>query len=119
MNTTKTLTLIAFTSLISLNVYAANNITDYKEFWYVIGFLVGLFVLYLLREVNTWYWKINEIVTLLKEQNQYLKAISGVRNRSDSGESVENPSGTWTCPKCGAENSNTSYKCKQCQYSLR
>jgi hypothetical protein len=36
--------------------------------------LVGLFLL--LREVNCWYWKINERVVLMKQNNELLKKIS-------------------------------------------
>jgi hypothetical protein len=24
----------------------------------------------------------------------------------------------WTCPKCGAETPNTSYRCERCSYSV-
>lgn len=39
----------------------------------VIFVLIGLFLL--LRELNCWYWKINERIDLQKEQNQLLRQI--------------------------------------------
>jgi hypothetical protein len=31
---------------------------------------------------------------------------------------VTEPDETWTCPECTKENSNTSYRCKDCGYKL-
>ena len=44
----------------------------------VIGFIIFIVLFLLLREVNMWYWKINERIALMQEQNNLLrKLISG------------------------------------------
>jgi hypothetical protein len=41
---------------------------------FVFGGIIAIF--FLLRELNTWYWKINERVILQKQTNSYLSVIS-------------------------------------------
>lgn len=42
----------------------------------IIIFLVAVGLFFLLREVNCWYWKINERISLMKQNNDLLKKIS-------------------------------------------
>lgn len=52
----------------------------------VIVIVVIILLFFLLREVNCWYWKINERISLMKEQNDLLRnLLSG----SNSQEKVE------------------------------
>lgn len=67
----------------------------------------------LFRAVNLWYWKIDEVVDLLKEQRRLLKKIAG---ESDSARSE---SSEWACPKCNTKNKNVSFTCSNCGYSLK
>jgi len=46
---------------------------DIIVFLVVLGVIIGLF--FLLRELNCWYWKINERIFLQKQQNWYLKQL--------------------------------------------
>jgi len=46
-----------------------------RTFLVVSIFLITAFLLLLLREVNCWYWKINERLTIIKESNEQLKLI--------------------------------------------
>lgn len=76
---------------------------------FVIGIIVIVVVFLLLREVNMWYWKINERIALMKEQNILLwKLISGSVSpeRIDSNIFIEKPiekpnaeTNTHTAPK--------------------
>lgn len=52
----------------------------------IIGIIIFIVVFLLLRELNMWYWKINERIALMQEQNNLLrKLVSG----NASLESVE------------------------------
>ena len=63
-------------------------------------------VLFLLfRQVVLWYFRVNQIVELLTDIRNSLKRTEG--------------DVTWACPKCGSKNSNDSYNCAECGYSLR
>jgi len=46
----------------------------------VIGIIVFIGLFLLLREVNCWYWKINERISLIQEQNQLLRKIASSGN---------------------------------------
>lgn len=53
-------------------------------FFRVIVVIAALIVAFLLlREVMTWYWKQNEIVDLLKEQNRLLRVLIDVTDPDD------------------------------------
>jgi hypothetical protein len=42
----------------------------------LIGIIVVVLLLFLIaRELNCWYWKINKRVTLMEQQNKYLRAL--------------------------------------------
>jgi hypothetical protein len=41
----------------------------------IFGIIFLIIILLILREVNCWYWKIDERITLMKEQNELLKKI--------------------------------------------
>ena len=52
--------------------------------YFIIAIAVLVVVFLILREVNCWYWKINERITLQQETNSLLKFIfSKVSNGSD------------------------------------
>lgn len=36
-----------------------------------------------------------------------------------TGNKIEDPSGTWACPKCSFSNRNTTFSCLECGYSLK
>lgn len=48
---------------------------------------VSIIIMFIFREVVTWYWKINEVVRLLKEQNSLLRSfifdLSSKRNNPE------------------------------------
>ena len=46
----------------------------------IIILAVLIFLFFLLREVNCWYWKINIRIELLEENNRLLKVIAGVND---------------------------------------
>ncbi len=60
------------------------------EFWgYAIVFLVILIVIFLIcREVNCWYWKINERRDLLESINNYFHNISSSDNSKEQKEII-------------------------------
>lgn len=55
------------------NILPINGLVFLLRFILVIGIVVG--ILLLIREVVTWYWKINKISNLLEEQNELLRDI--------------------------------------------
>ena len=60
----------------------------------VIGIIIFIAIFLLLREVNMWYWKINERIALMQEQNNLLrKLISGSVSpeRVESDTIIEKP----------------------------
>jgi len=80
----------------------------------VIGVIIFIALFLLLREVNMWYWKINERITLMQEQNNLLrKMISGnvsqERVEADTliEQPIENPiegTNTHSAPKIVSQN---------------
>jgi hypothetical protein len=80
----------------------------------VIGIIIFIAIFLLLREVNMWYWKINERIALMQEQNNLLrKLISGNvsqgRVEADTiiEKSIEKPMGetiTHTAPNIVSQN---------------
>lgn len=51
----------------------------------VLGIIIIIFLFLILREVNMWYWKINERIALMQEQNNLLRKLI---SRSDLQERV-------------------------------
>ncbi|MDY0318283.1 MAG: hypothetical protein RBQ64_06930 [Candidatus Izemoplasmatales bacterium] len=80
----------------------------------VIGIIIFIAIFLLLREVNMWYWKINERIALMQEQNNLLrKLISGSvsQERVESDTIIEKPiekptaeTITHTAPKIVSQN---------------
>jgi len=98
-----------------------------------IGILAGIVIVFLIcREIICWYWKINNIVALLEEQNRLLGELSrkigssgNVQNSSGSNSSQQNSAPiakptqvnfgeTWICKKCNEKNPITASTCKGC-----
>lgn len=52
--------------------------TEYQAASLLVFFVVVLFVFLLIREVLTWYWKINEIVALLKKTSETLEKTNAI-----------------------------------------
>ncbi|GAA4460876.1 hypothetical protein GCM10023093_04470 [Nemorincola caseinilytica] len=50
---------------------------DENLFYIVIFFLVLVVIFLVCREINNWYWKINERITLQKETNALLSTPAG------------------------------------------
>ena len=50
--------------------------------------ILGLF--FIIREFLTWYWKIDEIIWLLKVQNKYLSKLSGLQYDEEDDDDKEN-----------------------------
>jgi len=98
----------------------------------IIGVIIGVIVLFFIcRELICWYYKINEIIVLLGEQNRLLGELSrnigslgNVQNSSGTNSSGSNPApirapiinygDTWICKKCGEKSPNSSLYCKEC-----
>jgi hypothetical protein len=50
----------------------------------ILTLIIGFVIFLLLREVMTWYWKINEMIELQKENNRLLKIIiEGIAEKED------------------------------------
>ncbi|HPS65250.1 MAG TPA: hypothetical protein PK447_06735 [Ignavibacteria bacterium] len=102
------------------------------SFLIVILILVGIFLL--TREIFLWYWKINEIVSLLKQIRIELSIITGSNKSNDEAEIIcvhcgkESKinknlfrSGEFICPKCNKLNTykplqEEKYYNINCQY---
>lgn len=44
--------------------------------WLITGLAIAIVVFLVCRELLTWYWKLNEIVSLLKRQNELIETIA-------------------------------------------
>lgn len=83
----------------------------------------GIVILLLIREANTWYWKINHIVSLLEEISAKISGESGGEGRKWKPSATSKPeepaklafSNQWKCPKCHNLNSEASEKCLSCK----
>jgi hypothetical protein len=42
----------------------------------IIGVIIFIVLFLILREVNNWYWKINERISLQNETNEHLKKLT-------------------------------------------
>jgi len=73
--------------------------------------IVAVIVWLLLREVNAWYWKTNQIILLLERILEELRHPD--REKTPQAESRQ-----WACPKCQHSNPNNTFKCEQCGYNL-
>lgn len=88
------------------------------------AFIVGVIVLFLIgRTVNLWYFRINEAIDLMHEQNRLLKQIGlslGAKQviEGSSKEPVRTEN-EWKCPNCKEINPNTTFKCESCGYALK
>ncbi len=61
-----------------------NGVFDFFTPFIAIGFLIGIFLLF--RQVNLWYFKINESIELKKESIRLLELISEKLDRVNSKE---------------------------------
>ncbi len=94
---------------------------------YFIGAFVILFIIFLLiRELNCWYWKINEMVSLLKQINtkldqkrsEPLKKVTP--NPKPNPPKVRRPQiGNIVCENCGETNASTHDFCTKCNCPLK
>jgi len=89
---------------------------EYSILNIIITIAVVIGVLLLIRELVTWYYKINKIVTLLEKNNDLLQAISRKIKPDAKYDNID--SDPWKCPKCEAKNSNETYECTSCGYRL-
>ena len=78
----------------------------------ILAVLAGLVLIWALREVNAWYWKINETLNKLTAIQEEIHLL-----RTGSPD-IKQPSKNWVCPQCRYENPNTVFKCEMCQYAL-
>ena len=83
----------------------------------VIAIVAIIGVWFLIRELVTWYYKINKIVSLLEANNELLSEISQ-KIAADEKPVSKDPS-VWECPKCKTNNSNESFQCSSCGYKLQ
>jgi len=58
-------------------MYNSFNFMHFSMSGFVIGIIIILVLFLLFRSINLWYWKINEIVSLLKEIRDNQKKKSG------------------------------------------
>jgi len=58
-----------------------------------------------------------EINNKISKRND-IENSDNIKTHYKPKQNIENPSATWDCPKCKATNSNSSFKCNQCGYSL-
>lgn len=72
-----------------------------------IGSIIVAF--FFLRQLNLWYWRIDNSIKNQEEQIRLLKILAG------EGEGII----TWECTKCEHKNPNTTYQCSECDYSLK
>lgn len=77
-----------------------------------IGGLIMLFIVF--RQVNLWYFRINEAVEILKRQEKLLQKIAGEKSATANTDSDK-----WKCPKCGAINDLSTHICSSCGYMSR
>lgn len=80
----------------------------------VIGIIIFIVLFLLLREVNMWYWKINERIALMQEQNNLLRKLISGNVSLERGEvdtiiekPIEKPTAetiTHTAPKIVSQN---------------
>jgi hypothetical protein len=89
-----------------------------------IGLVIFGLVFLALREFWCWYWKINERISLLKDQNYLLKKISdksGGDEIAGVGTIAANPPAKrilGECPKCGSLNDPNESYCQKCSFPL-
>jgi hypothetical protein len=82
----------------------------------ILGIIIGAIILFfILREVNCWYWKINERVALLKGINSKLDAMAG---SCGSGPSGIAPREQTTCKHCGKKTDTSSKYCESCGQAM-
>lgn len=78
----------------------------------VIGIIVFILLFLLLREVNMWYWKINERISLMQEQNNLLRKLisqSDSPEKAASDNMIEKPAAetiTYEAPKIISQNTS-------------
>ena len=78
----------------------------------IIGIVFGVIVVFLIcRELICWYYKINEIVALMKEQNNLLKQQMGLTSNSTANTSSVDD---WVCKKCFNANKKDALFCINC-----
>ena len=75
-----------------------------NDFLIVVG-VVG--ILFALRYVNLWYWKIDESLKIQQEQLELMRKL------------VDSNTVKWECPECKHQNPNSTYSCEECDYSMR
>ena len=95
--------------------------------------LIGIAIFFLCRELNCWYWKLNQIVSLLEEIKEKMGKSEPVYEQSGNNKpkpdlnnflnnkpvgkqsnKEETDHNKWTCPKCGTENGGNWYYCSKC-----
>ena len=88
----------------------------------VIGIIVFVLLFLLLREVNMWYWKINERISLMQEQNDLLRKLisqSASPERVASDNMIEKPTEeptTYKAPKIVLQNTSNESSIRKGSY---
>ena len=78
----------------------------------VIAILVGFVVLFfILRELNCWYWKINEIVAIMKEMSGKLDGLSTAPGAAQAGIVLREQI---SCRHCGKKTDMAGKFCGSC-----
>lgn len=74
------------------------------EYFLIILVLIGLWFIF--REVNCWYFKINEMLKVLKSIESKLGSEPG-------------KTGNWVCPNCKEINPTDVSECPKCHHKFK
>ena len=90
-----------------------------NAFIYFLVTIVVLVVIFLiLREVNCWYWKINERIKLQKRNNDLLELLLVKLNTKDNEVQGNTNFQISHCPECKCEIINLTEVCPHCGYPI-
>ena len=80
--------------------------------------LVILLIYFVFREVNCWYWKQNEIVSLLKDIRYAVELQAGIETKENKPSTRGEKTNMKPCPACGNGNLPSNANCISCGQQL-
>ncbi len=80
--------------------------------YFFVVFFISFIIFLILRELNCWYWKINEIVTLLNNIQGNLQKLASAQEGESGTPGL--PPDKEICPFCKEPSLKANIKCEVC-----
>jgi hypothetical protein len=84
------------------------------NFWKPLLIIIVIFLIF--REIVCWYWKQNEIVSILKDIRHAVELQAGIETKENK-KTKSKPAGEAQCWNCGKKYPTSVTKCPDCGHN--